>query len=120
MRLIEVTEVAGRRDLLARGEHPGSGDQAGVDRIADRHVQPWLRGTGTDDAGETVLEQQPGVTDGRDQVLLDRHQRQLHQVRHVRERDVSVSLDQPGHHGATAEVQRDRALRRLWRGAYWG
>ncbi len=89
--------AAGDGDLLTVRQVARAGDLAGVDGIADHHVQASLRRGGTDAHGVARVEvglRGPGAQQG---VFLDPHRAQPGQVRGVHPGEVGVGVTEAGH-----------------------
>ena len=100
----DVAEAAGDRQLGAGGAHARAGDLAGVDGVADDHVEARLGGRGAEDRGEALVEHHLGVLHGLQRVLLGRDVAQALQGRGIAEADMAVGLDEARHQGGAAAV----------------
>ena len=112
-----VAETAGDRELGAGGAHAGAGDIAGVDGVADDHVEARLGGRGAEDGGEALVEHHLGVFHGLQRVFLGRDVAQPLQGRGIAEADMAMGLDEARHQGRPAAVDNAGALPRqaAWR-----
>jgi hypothetical protein len=105
-----IAQPGCRGKLGARGERTRSGNLAGIDRVADDHVQARLGRCRTVAGREALIQQLLGVPGRAQRVLLRRHEAQALQVRGVEEGEVGVGLDQPGHQRRAGAVQHLRSV----------
>ena len=99
-----VAEPARHRHLRRRRQHARAGNVAGVDRVADDDVEPWLGRGGAADAGEALIEEDLDVLDRQQQVLLGRNFAQRLEARRVGEARMGVRFDQARHQRRAAAV----------------
>ncbi len=104
----DVAEPARDGHLRRRGEHARAGNFAGVDGIADDHVEPRLGGGGAVDAGETLVEHQLGMARRQQRVLLGRNRAERFEVGRVGEAYVRMGLDEARHQRRAAAVDHHR------------
>ena len=109
--------AAGDRDFLTVRQVAGAGDLAGVDGVADDHIQSRLGGRGTDAhgvAGVDVGLRRAGTQQG---VLFDAHRPEAGQVGGVDPGEVGVSITQTRHQELALAVDDPRAFARQISGA---
>ena len=104
VRGVPVEHPRGGTDVAARGRHARAGDDAFVDQVTDRHVDP-VQGAGTGDSRIAAAQRELGVLDGIDRRALDRElQIEILELADAPERDVEMALDQAGHQRLAREV----------------
>ena len=104
-----VAEAAGHGDLLAGRQVARAGDLAGIDRVADHHVEPRLRAGGADARGPAGFEIAPGDLGAPQHVLLERHGLDAGERGRVVPREVRVGLAHAGHQRRAGAVDHGRA-----------
>lgn len=111
VRLAFVAQTAGDGNLRPTGAQSRSRQVAGVDRVADHHVDPQFGRRSAVAAGKPVIQQQPSVTGGDQSVLLRRGVAEVGGAGAADEGDVRVAFHQSRHQGHALGVNYVRPSR---------